>query len=295
MTIARRAWLGALRWAPLAWALLGVAPCAEAASVWAVQGAHNTVYLAASVHVLRPGDTLPAAFDRAYVDSRALMMEIDLENLDPEAGANYVLEHGMLPAGQTLRGVVGEARYGRLEQEAARVGLPLEGLQQLEPWTVALTLTQLEFAKLGLDPDAGVERQLERRAEADHKPIQGLETVEQQLQLLSGMSFEDQARFLDLSASEGDETDAESGEILVAWRTGNERALDKLLRGEYEAFPALYQRLVTDRNHRWVAPIAELLRADHNTMVVVGALHLVGSEGLVALLRSKGYVVRAIE
>lgn len=271
------------------------APRAGAANAWAVQGAHNVVYLAASVHVLRPGDKLPAAFDRAYADSRALVMEIDLAGLDPQAGQAYVLEHGMLPEGKTLREVVGAQRYAHVETEAKRLGLPLEGLQRLAPWTVALTLTQLELARAGLDPDSGVERQLERRAATDHKSIQGLETLEEQLGLLAGMSYEDQAKFLDLSAAEGEDLDDETGEILAAWAAGDEAGLDRLLRSEYDAFPALYRRLVTDRNRRWIGELVTLLQGDANELVIVGALHLVGSKGVVALLRERGYVVRPLD
>ncbi len=282
----------------LAGALVGcalAAPLAQAANIWAVQGAHNVVYLAASVHVLRPGDALPAAFDRAYADASALVMEIDLANLDPQAGQEYVLEHGRLPPGQTLRAVLGEERYHHLEQEAGHLSLPLESLQSFAPWTVALTLTQLEFAQMGLDPDAGVERQFERRAASDHKPIQGLETLEEQLGLLAGMSYEEQARFLDLSAEEGEDLDKETGEILSAWKSGNERTLERLLRSEYDAFPSLYQRLVTDRNRRWIPSLVELLNGAQNDLVIVGALHLVGRQGVVALLRERGYKVRALD
>jgi len=279
----------------LALAAAGAAPATPAANVWAVQGAHNTVYLAGSVHLLRPGTVLPAALDRAYADSRALVLEIDLASLDPAAGQQYVRTHGMLPAGQTLRGVIGEERYARLEKEAEALGLPLASLEPLEPWTAALTLTEFEYARAGLDPDAGVERQLERRAQNDHKPIQGLETLEDQLGLLHAMSYEDQARFLDLSGSEGEDLDTETAAILEAWSTGNEKQLEGLLRSEYAEFPQLLERLVTDRNRRWIPELAGLLKGNENELVVVGALHLVGKDGVIALLRARGYRVRALD
>ncbi len=293
MKLRRRA--RALEAALLAVAAAGAAPATPAANVWAVQGAHNTVYLAGSVHLLRPGTALPAALDRAYADSRALVLEIDLATLDPAAGQEYVRTHGMLPAGQTLRGVIGEERYARLEKEAGALGLPLASLAPLEPWTAALTLTEFEYARAGLDPDAGVERQLERRAQNDHKPIQGLETLEDQLGLLHEMSYEDQARFLDLSGSEGEDLDTDTAAILEAWSTGNEKQLERLLRSEYVEFPELLERLVTDRNRRWIPELVGFLKGNENELVVVGALHLVGKDGVIALLRARGYRVRALD
>jgi len=279
----------------LAVAAAGAAPATPAANVWAVQGAHNTVYLAGSVHLLRPGTALPAALDRAYADSRALVLEIDLSTLDPAAAQEYVRTHGMLPAGQTLRSVIGEERYARLEKEAGALGLPLASLEPLEPWTAALTLTVFEYAKAGLDPDAGVERQLERRAQNDHKRILGLETLEDQLGLLHEMSYEDQARFLDLSGSEGEDLDSDTAAILEAWSTGNEKQLEGLLRSEYVEFPQLLERLVTDRNRRWIPELVGFLKGNENELVVVGALHLVGKDGVIALLRARGYRVRALD
>src|SRR6202035_1045683 len=119
---------------------------------WALQGAHNTVYLAGSVHLLKKDDaTLPPAFERAYASAKTLVMEVDIDQLDSPAAQALIVQKGMFGDGSTLRDSIGEARYGRVAAEAARLGLPLEALQQLEPWAVALALTQLEYVLLGFD------------------------------------------------------------------------------------------------------------------------------------------------
>jgi len=130
--------------------LLGSLTAFAEAPVWAIRGAHNTVYLAGSVHLLRSRDaTLPAAFDRAYKDADTLVMEIDLDDLDPAAAQTWMLEHGMIGDEKTLGDIIGKQRFQRVEQEGNRLGLPVEGLQQLEPWLVAMTLAQLQYMKLG--------------------------------------------------------------------------------------------------------------------------------------------------
>jgi len=264
--------------------------------VWALKGAHNTVYLAGSVHLLKKDDmSLPPAFEKAYASAKALVMEVDIDEVDSPAAQAILLQKGMFADGSTLREAIGDARYARVATEATRLGLPLEALAQFEPWAIALTLTQLEYLQLGFDPDEGVERQLGRRAHADGKKIQGLETVEQQINILAGLSKEDQARFLDQTVTEMDSADRETQEIVAAWRSGNATKLAALMSDDFKAFPSLYRALVTDRNRRWLPQIERLLKGDQDYLVVVGALHLIGEGGLLQLVRADGLEPRPLQ
>jgi uncharacterized protein YbaP (TraB family) len=276
--------------------LLGSLTASAEAPVWAIHGAHNTVYLAGSVHLLRSKDAkLPAAFDRAYTDAKAIVMEIDLDDLDPAAAQGWMLEHGMIADEKTLGDVIGKKRFERVEQEGNRLGLPVEALQQLEPWLAAMTLAQLQYMKLGFDPEQGVEKQLQRRASADHKEITGLETLQEQLGLLAGLSLEDQAKFLDLTLEEMHEMEGETDSLLNAWRTGNSQQLASMLSDEYKVAPALYRMLVADRNKRWMPQIEKLLKSDKDYLVVVGTLHLVGTGGLLDLAKARGFDAKQLQ
>jgi uncharacterized protein YbaP (TraB family) len=264
--------------------------------VWAIRGAHNTVYLAGSVHLLRATDAkLPAAFDRAYADADALVMEIDLDDLDPLASQGWMLEHGMYGDDTTLSKTIGAQRFAAVEQVSNRLGVPLEAIERLEPWLVAMTLAQLQYVQLGFDPEQGVEKQLERRAVADHKEITGFETLEEQLGLLDGMSYEDQGHFLDLTIEEMNEMQDETESLLAAWRSGDARKLASMLSDEYRVAPTLYRMLVADRNQRWMPQIEKLLNGDENYLIVVGALHLVGSGGLLELTKAAGYDAKQLQ
>ena len=283
------------RWL-LIFGLLGCLDAQAQSPVWALKGAHNTVYLAGSVHLLKKDDAiLPAAFDAAYASAKMLVMEVDIDELDSPAAEALMLQKGMFADGSTLRESLGEARYGRIAAEATRVGLPIEALQQFEPWAVALTLTQLEYAQLGFDPEEGVEKQLARRAHADGKPIQGLETLEQQIGILASLSKEDQAAFLEQTVMEMHDADRDTREILAAWRSGNSTKLAQLMSADFRNFPNLYHALVTDRNRRWLPQIESFLKAKQNYLVIVGALHLVGDGGLLQLARAEGLEPRPLQ
>jgi len=273
----------------------GAARADGSGPVWVLQGDAGRVYLAGSVHVLpRDAATLPDGFDVAYRDAEQLVMEIDLDDLDPLAAQRYLMEHSLLPEGTTLPQVIGTERHARVADAAARVGLPPDMFARLEPWAVALTLVQFELLSRGVDPAQGVEQQLQRRAAADRKPISGLETLEDQLGVLDGLSSEDQARFLELTIEDASDLDADLARILGAWRRADLEALESLLLEEYERFPSLYAPLVTGRNRAWMPAIERLLEREEDTLVVVGALHLVGPDGLLAMLERRGHTPRAL-
>lgn len=274
----------------LALGLLGCLTAHAGSPVWAIRGDHNTVYLAGSVHLLKANDAaLPAAFDRAYAGSRTLVMELDLGKVDPMAAAGWMMEHGALPEGSNLRKAIGEERYRRVATEAGRLGLPMEMADQLAPWVLGLQLMELQYAQLGFDSQAGVEQQLEHRAQTDGKPTAGLETLSEQLGLFEALSPEEQAKFLDLIVTEMRDVGSDTQAVVTAWRAGDAAKLASLLGDEYKSFPALYRALVTDRNRRWVPQIEKLLKEKDNYFVVVGALHLVGDGGLLDLMRRDGF------
>jgi uncharacterized protein YbaP (TraB family) len=161
-------------------------------------------------------------------------------------------------------------------------------LERFEPWAVALLLTVAQLQKEGLSPEAGVEQQLARRAAQDGKPIDGLETLEQQLTLFDALSPELQARFLELTVAEAADVGTELDQIYAAWRAGRVEDLEALLTREYARFPELYASLVDARNAAWVAPIRAQLERREDVLVVVGSLHLVGPQSVIARLRAAG-------
>jgi uncharacterized protein YbaP (TraB family) len=283
-----RCWLFAL-------GLLGSLSAHAGSPVWAIHGDHNTVYLAGSVHLLKAEDAhLPPAFDHAYSGSKALVMELDMSKVDPTETAGWMLEHGTLKEGTTLRETIGEARYRRVSAEAERLGVPIEAADMLQPWALGLQLLEMQYVQLGFDPQKGVEQQLQQRAQADGKPISGLETLDQQLGALESLSLADQSRFLDMIVTEMHDVEGETQSVVTAWRAGDSTKLASLLSDEYKSFPALYRLLVTERNKRWVPQIESLLHGKQDYFVVVGALHLVGEGGLLDLMSHDGYKAESL-
>jgi uncharacterized protein YbaP (TraB family) len=264
-------------------------------SVWSMKGARNTVYLAGSVHALPKGHAeFPEQLERAYQAADVIVLEVDLDDMNPLDAVKFITSNGTLPAEQSLKDVVGPKPYERIVALATSLEVPEVVIAKLEPWAAALILTQFALNKTGFDANLGIDMQITERARTDGKPVEGLETVIDQLSVFDNRSFEEQTRFLLDSTDDAPKLNEDLQKLISAWRAGNLRALEKEFLKEREKSPELYDALLGARNRQWLPKIEALLDEDRDYLVVVGALHFVGREGLLALLRSDGHKAVAV-
>ena len=238
------------------------------------QGKTNTVYLLGSVHFLKPSDELPKAVDAAYRDAEKLIMEIDMDDLDPLATQQLTLDLGLLPDDQTLESEVGPETYRKVSAQARELNLDPALLNRFRPWLAAMTLVQLQLMRQGLNPDSGVEQRLTTRAVGDGKEILGLETLEQQLGMLAGLPRDQQREFLLYSVEDAERAAREVDELIAAWRIGDTTSLARLLAEGFDKYPDLYRPLTVDRNRKWIPSIEQVLSDRDDYLIVVGTLHL---------------------
>ena len=190
--------------------------------------------------------------------------------------------------GTTLADLMGEELFAEAQEAAAIIDIPLDMLTQSEPWLAAMTVELMMLYRIGFNPMLGVEMTMVNRATADGKPVEGLETVDEQLAFLDGLPLEAQREMLlqtlEESAAIGESVD----DMIDAWHRGDTAALEEQLLSSIEAQPELHDALLVSRNQRWTATITEWLDDERDYLVVVGALHLVGDDGVPALLADKG-------
>jgi uncharacterized protein len=277
--------------------LPAVAAAADAPArhiLWSLNGKTNKVYLLGSIHALKESERLPGAIDTAYEDAEALVMEIDMDDLDPDQMQQITRELAVLPEGKSLRQELGEPTYSQFIAKARELGVDAAMLDRFRPWFAAITLVQLQLMKMGLDPAAGVERRLTSRAASDGKPIQGLETVREQLGIIAALPAKEQRDFLLYSVEDSERMVQEIDELLAAWRRGDTAAIAKVLAKGFEEYPQLYKPLTVERNRRWIGQIEALLDDRDDYLVVVGALHLVGNDSVIDLLERNGHKVEQL-
>ena len=133
------------------------------------------------------------------------------------------------------------------------------------------------------------------RAKEDSLTIEGLETAEYQLNIFDDLSPKLQEEYLKYTLKTADEAMSRIGEIIEAWETGNAEKLNEIMQGEMKSnFPKLYQKMLIQRNLNWIPKLEELLAKEETPLIVVGAGHMVGPKGVVALLKKQGYVVEQL-
>jgi uncharacterized protein YbaP (TraB family) len=262
--------------------------------LWKVTGKAGTVsvYLVGSVHMLTEDFyPLSKAFEDAFKDSDLLVEEADLaEMLSPQAQM-LMLSRGMLPSSQSLDTVVGPQTFALVIKRTAELGLPIEPLKRFKPWSLALTLAQIEWQKAGFDGELGLDRHFYDRARREGKAVQGLETTEFQISQFDGISMAEQERLLVETLSDLDTEMANLTTLAQAWKAGEAPTVERIVLQDLRKDPLMYQRLLVARNRTWMPKLEALMNRPGHAFVVVGAAHLVGSDGLIALLQAKGYRV----
>lgn len=263
----------------------------ERSFLWKVSQGENSIYLLGSIHYLRKEHfpLRPSILD-ALDQSKRLVLEIDLDSLSPATTQRVTLEKALYGDGTTLAQNIDPDTYRLAAERASQLGLDIKVLSPMKPWFVALTMTAFKLRQLGLDAALGVDRQLAERAKRSGKPINGLETFEFQLDIFDRLSKREQEMMLRETVAELERLDHNIARIVQAWLDGDGAALEKLMLAGMREYPDLYQRLIVERNRRWLPEIEKIIAAG-GAMVVVGAGHLVGQDGVIELLKSRGYTL----
>ncbi|MEE7548714.1 TraB/GumN family protein [Xanthomonas sp. Kuri4-1] len=264
--------------------------------LWKVSGRGAQLYLLGSFHALR-ADDYPVADEvqRAFDASGRLLFELSPQEVDGPELAARMRQVAQRRDGSTLRGELDAATWRRLQAYAPPHGLSLEAMQGLKLWSVALSVSLAEMGRQGLAADAGLDRHFMDLAARRQLPVEGLERAADQIELLDGMAPEEQRQLLDEALDDAGDGQ-QVRDLHDAWRRGDTRALwSQMALAMRKDYPALYRRINVERNDRWVPLLERRLQAGQGTtLVVVGALHLLGEDGVVEKLRARGYTVERI-
>lgn len=263
--------------------------------MWKATNANGVVYLVGSVHLLT-ADYYPLdpAFDEAFKTTDLLVEELDMREMLAPASQMQMLTRGMLPAGRTLDKVLSPETFNAVVKRFSDLGMPVEPMKQFKPWLLSLTLQALEWQKAGFDADLGLDKHFYDMAVAQGKTVQGLETLSFQLAQFDEMSMAMQDRLLAETLKELETTRTSFVRMADAWRVGDAPEIERIVLRDLKADPQMYERLLVNRNRSWLPKIEALFARSKASFVVVGAAHLVGTDGLLQMLRAKGYTVEQL-
>jgi uncharacterized protein YbaP (TraB family) len=271
----------------LALAIAGAGRSDAASCVWKVTAPNGgTAYLGGSWHALRSTDyPLPAPYNRAFDASSRLAFEISPKDL--EHSGNFVERAGEYPKRDSLKNHVDPRTYDYLRRFFRLLGVGEEKFNRYRPWYLSMMLESP--SSHGLSESLGVERFLENRARTNSKAMTGLESLREHVEVFSGLSERGSEALLLLTFIPADKTSPDFPRLMAAWRRGDADFLARATRGGFRDFPAMADRLLSNRNRNWIPKIEEYLRSGQTYFIVVGAAHMGGTDGVVPLLKARGY------
>ena len=264
--------------------------------LWKVRSKTSTVYVLGSIHFLKQENyPLNPRIDRAFDQSTVLVVEANIS--DPgKLNPQKLLESALYPENDSLERHVSTETYDYVKRETGNLGLPFELVSKQRPWFLALTLEALELMKLGFDPRYGVDIYFLSKAQGTKKILE-LESLDEQIDLLSNFSDREQEYFLLYTLKDLHVLGEQASTLVKAWRSGNtgeiESVFTKSVKEDGRLAP-IFEKLIDNRNRKMISKIEGYLNTDGTYFVVVGAGHLVGNKGIIEILKSKGYTVEQL-
>ncbi|GGG13345.1 hypothetical protein GCM10010912_67240 [Paenibacillus albidus] len=266
--------------------------------LWKAENKGNTVYLLGSIHVandkmypLRP------EIESAFAASDSLSVELDLTKVDQTAMQKFLTEKGIYTDGTKLKDHVSAETYNKVVAILKANGLPGDSFDNYKPWVVTQSISSLQVQSEGYKPDTGIDLYFTEKSHKMNKPVLELETAELQLNMFNDFSDGLQEKLLKDTLDSLAQADKETAETSIdllseMWIKGDEETLTALTKSSASE-PEYYKALLGDRNIGMFNHVKEYLNSDTKStyFVVVGALHMVGDDGIVTKLQKDGYTV----
>jgi len=278
--------------------MLLLAACGSTAepALWRVdkadakEGAEPAGWLFGTIHALPRGTNWHGkVLDGALSDAGVLIVEI--KDLNRDEGRRIFQELAIDPALPPIDERVSPVYRDELAEVMDEAGADPESFHYVETWATALTLATMLQERSRMDPNNGVDATL--IADWRDRPIIGLETTEEQFRIFDQLSGNEQQALLESMVRQADEMDPEA--LANAWKAGNAEAMAGLMEMGFETNSGLRAAMLGRRNARWVGPIVNQLQDGRQPFVAVGAGHMGGPDGLIALLEARGWKVTRIQ
>lgn len=261
-------------------------------SVWMIEGNGTKIYVAGSIHILREQDyPLPDEFESAFEKSDILVLEADINPEKREESRKKLFGLTMYPNNKSLSTELDKDVYKKLDSAYVKSGLSLEKMNGLKPVMAILTLTQSELFRMGVTSE-GVDSYFYENALKKGKNLLFLESIDYQMELYVKMG--ESIDYVYYSLKELKYQKETFDEIIEYWRKGSARKWLEWINIFKQDFPNFYQSLLVERNNNWIPQLENYLETPEVEFVVVGAMHLTGSDGILQKMKDKGYKVQQL-
>lgn len=249
-------------------------------------------YLLGSIHIMKPeAYPLDAIYQQAFEKSDVVVFELNFDSLMTNM-LPLVQQLAMYPPGKSIEDVLSIEAYTLLQNTLDSLGLPAARFNRFEPWFLSMSLPSIQMKRAGYAGTSGIDMHFFSEAKKTGKKIIGLETAKYQLNIFDDLPLGLQKKYLKFTLEQTKKGILEIDELTKAWLHGNANRIEEIIQAKMKKnLPRLYKNILTERNHNWIPKIEALLAKDETPIIIVGAGHMVGQEGLISLLEEKGYEI----
>ncbi len=263
-------------------------------SVWRVAKDGQSFYLGGTCYALRPSDyPLPAEFELAYLLSDTVVFEMDPSLANDPNFTVEILKAASYTGKRDLKNILSKKHYKALAEKCEQSGFSIEVLRKTKPSMVIMMLMVKELDRFGVTEE-GVDIYFHRRALKDKKEVLALETAEFQIDLISSLGEGIENKMIAYGLKDIENLQENFDPLVASWRKGDLKAINKNFVSGIRDYPKLYKKVLTKRNRAWLNYLEEIMLTPETEFVLVGAAHMAGKKGLIALLKEKGYTIEQI-
>jgi len=257
--------------------------------LWKISGKDlkQASYLFGTLHIICPSDYLwTPAMQKAFSASKKAVFEMDMDDPSLQSSVTAGL---MLKDGRTLKDFYTEEEYKQLTDIAAQNQIPIQMMQGFSPFAL---VSFLYLKAITCTVPDSYEGNITKLALAQKKEIVGLETADEQIKVVEAMNVDTIAKAVLRIASDLDSFRATYAQMLSVYKKQDLPSLYQLII-ESPDYKDDLDALLFDRNEKWAPAIAQMAQTQP-VFVAVGAAHLWGDKGVIALLRRQGYTVEPV-
>ena len=253
----------------------------------------NASYIFGTIHIINSADYfLPAGFEKAFNDSKQIVFEIDMKKMNDPAAMMKLLPKIMMLGDTSIKDLLSKEDYNILQNHFKKSGIPLFLFEKIKPLFLSMfTDDDIIPGDFQNGKYKSYEMEIMEMAKSQNKSIGGLETMEYQIGILDSIPYKEQAKMLMKGINTAKEGSSQMKDLIDMYKKQNINALYKSIASDdiskYEKI------LLNNRNRNWIPVMKEYMRKSP-TLFAVGAGHLGGIDGVIRLLRKKGYKVTAI-
>lgn len=267
--------------------LLSRVAAAEDLFLWRMSDGERTFVLFGSLHMLPDTSFLqdPGLQKDLHISDR-LILEFDLAEAEQPEAAQMLARNALLRR-SSLPDLLPDDLWKKVRDAGADSGIEPKMLRRYQPWFAAVQIANAGLLKLGFDPAKGADIRIYQQALAAGKPIVGLETMLEQLEMFAGMETEVQISLLQQTIEDLTIIEQQLDDLYSAWKGRDQNRLENVLLKSFRNHPEVYRRLLAERNRRWMKTLLSFPPGHY--LVVVGAGHLIGDEGLLRRFQERGF------